>query len=68
MLERLRPWYAPGKGIVWHARYYLSLALMWLALLVLPGGPYKTELKRRIYGFRDEVIDTVDAYRQSRRI
>lgn len=44
---------------MWRLRYWLSRWLLSLSLFVMPRCPYRTELRRRIYDFRNEV--TLDA-------
>lgn len=41
---------------VWTIRYWLSRWLLSLSLFVMPRGSYRTELRRRIYEFRNEAM------------
>lgn len=44
---------------MWLSRYWLSRWLMSASLAVMPRGPYRDELRRRIYALRDEA--SIDA-------
>ena len=50
---------------IWMIRYWLSSFLMSAALRVMPAPLYREELRRRVHGFRDEVIAKVLAHRAS---
>jgi len=39
---------------MWTIRYWLSRWLLSLSLFVMPRCPYRTELRRRIFEFRNE--------------
>lgn len=39
---------------MWTIRYWLSYALLALALAALPPGAYRDELRRRVYALADD--------------
>jgi hypothetical protein len=60
---RRNAWHQPpstpsteGDFAVWIVRYHLSRWLLMASLWVMPRGAYRTELRRRIYDFKNEVL------------
>lgn len=48
---------------IWMLRYHLSSWMLTAAMAVMPSPRYRAELRRRVYGYRDEVITEVLAQR-----
>ena len=61
MSNRPRKLRGPGEQAIWIVRYWVSRWLMSAALAALPSDRYGAEVKRRIYGLRDEAIAAVRA-------